>query len=234
MKITGGSKNQGVQVFSMTENQCVWMKTGVVNFKLCDNAYDCTTCAFDKAITRKMVPKPTAFVSWREVKQGRPYFQRECRHMLTGRVQFKFCAHNYECKTCEYDQVLDEEDSSDQPSAIPIHKVAGFSIAEGYYYHKGHSWARIEHGGFVRLGINDFALRLLGRVSDISLPKIGSHLRQSENGWSVYRGEMGAAVLSPMNGIVMATNQNALRRLDLIKTALRPRLAGCCGSPGVA
>ena len=137
--------------------------------------------------------------------------------MLTGRVQFKFCAHSYQCKTCEYDQLLDEEDLSDQSCAVPMNKVSGFAVADGYYYHKGHSWARIEHGGFVRLGIDDFALRLLGSVNDISLPKIGSHLRQSENGWSVSRGKMGAAVLSPMNGTVMATNQNALRRPDLVK-----------------
>ena len=229
MKTKGDDKDRGVQVFSMTENQCVWMKAGVVNFKLCENAYDCTTCAFDKAISRKAVQKPTALVSWREVKRSKPFFQRECRHMLTGRVQFKFCAHNYECKTCEYDQLLDEEDLSAQPSAIHMNKVCGFAVADGYYYHKGHSWARIEHGGFVRLGIDDFALRLLGGPTDISLPKIGSHLRQSENGWSIHRGKMGAAVLSPMNGIVMATNQNALRRPDLTKKDPYGRgLAGCC------
>ncbi len=217
MKTKGDDKNSGVRVFSMTENQCVWMKAGVVNFKICENAFDCTTCAFDKAISRKTVQKPTALVSWREVKRTKPFFQRECRHMLTGRVQFKFCAHNYECKTCEYDQLLDEEVLSAQAPSVYTSKVAGFAVADGYYYHQGHSWARIEHGGFVRLGIDDFALRLLGSVSDISLPKIGSRLKQSEKGWSVCREKMGAAVLSPMNGTVVATNQNALGQPGLIK-----------------
>ena len=35
---------------------------------------------------------------------------KECTHMLTGRVPFKLCSHNYDCKDCAYDQLLDEYD----------------------------------------------------------------------------------------------------------------------------
>jgi glycine cleavage system H lipoate-binding protein len=221
MKTKGEPKSQGVQVFSMTENQCVWMKAGVVNFKICENAFDCTSCAFDKAISRKLAQKPTALVSWKEVMQN-PKLHNECRHMLTGRVIFKLCSHNYECKDCaydqqlyEYDQLLGEEDLS-APAAAQINKVAGFMVADGYYYHKGHSWARIEHGGFVRLGVDDFAWRLLG-PTDISLPKIGTKLKPNQAGWSIQREDKTAKVLSPMSGIVMSTNQNALRHPDLAR-----------------
>lgn len=211
MKTESGDKDRRARVFSASENQCVWMKAGVVNFKLCENAYDCMTCPFDKAMSGEAAVKPTALVAWREVKRGRPYFQRECRHMLTGRVQFKFCGHNYECRTCEYDQLLDEEDLSAQPPAIAVRKVEGFAVADGYYYHKGHSWARIEHGGFIRAGLDDFASRLFGRPTGISLPAIGSRLVQGEIAWTFHRGELSADVLSPVSGTVLATNQNALR-----------------------
>ena len=50
MKTKGEQKGQGVGIFSMSENQCIWMKAGVVNFKICENAFDCTSCAFDKGI----------------------------------------------------------------------------------------------------------------------------------------------------------------------------------------
>lgn len=212
------SKNgKKVRVFSIDENQCIWMKAGIVNYRLCDNAYDCTSCAFDKAMSRKLDRKPTALVSWQDLKRTKPYFDRECRHMLTGRVQFKFCANNYECKVCEFDQFLDEEDLAVAASPVRMTRVLGIALADGYYYHEGHSWARIEHGGFVRLGIDDFALRLLGRPTDISLPKIGSRLKRGENGWSIHREDRHATVLSPVDGTVMATNQSALRRPDLSK-----------------
>ena len=222
MKTKVEQRGQGVQVFSMTENQCIWMKAGVVNFKICENAFDCTSCAFDKGMSRKSVQKPTALVSWKEAMH-QPHLHKECRHMLTGRVIFKLCSHNYECKDCaydqllcEYDQLLCEEDLSAH-SAAQVNKVAGFMVADGYYYHKGHSWARIEHGGFVRLGVDDFAWRLLGGPTDFSLPKIGTKLKQSETGWSIKREGNTAEVLSPMSGIVMTTNQDALRHPNLSK-----------------
>ena len=221
MKTKVEQKGQGVQVFSMSENQCVWMKAGVVNFKICENAFDCTSCAFDKGISKKLSQKPTALVSWKEVMQN-PNLHKQCRHMLTGRVIFKLCSHNFECKDCaydqqlcDYDQFLCEEDLSAH-AAAQVNKVAGFMVADGYYYHKGHTWARIEHGGFVRLGVDDFAWRLLG-PTDISLPKIGTKLKPNQTGWSIKREEMTAEVLSPMSGIVMTTNQNALKQPGLAK-----------------
>jgi glycine cleavage system H lipoate-binding protein len=221
MKTNGEEKGQGVRVFSMSENQCIWMKAGVVNFKICENAFDCTSCAFDKGISRKSVQKPTALVSWKEVMQNSNLHQ-QCRHMLTGRVILKLCIHNYECKDCAYDQQICEYDQLlageglSAHAAVPVNKVAGFMVADGYYYHKGHSWARIEHGGFIRLGIDDFAWRLLG-PTDISLPKIGTKIKPNQTGWSVKRDGMTAEVLTPMSGIVMATNQTALKQPDLYK-----------------
>ena len=43
-----------VQMFEVAEDECIWMKAGVVNFRLCDNAYDCNSCGFDKAMQKAM------------------------------------------------------------------------------------------------------------------------------------------------------------------------------------
>ena len=88
MKTKVEPKGQGMRVFSMSENQCVWMKAGVINFKTCENAFDCTSCGFDKEINGKLAQKSTAPVSWREVMR-QPHLHKQCRHMLTGRVQFQ-------------------------------------------------------------------------------------------------------------------------------------------------
>lgn len=34
------------------ENDCVWMRAKVVNFKLCDREYDCAECPFDRAMKK--------------------------------------------------------------------------------------------------------------------------------------------------------------------------------------
>lgn len=109
MKTKGEQKGQRVRVLTMSEKQCVWMKAGVVDFRICENAFDCTSCAFDKVISQESVQKPTALVSWKEI-MNQPHLHKECRHMLTNRVLFKLCSHNFECKDCAYDQLLYEYD----------------------------------------------------------------------------------------------------------------------------
>ncbi len=47
---TGPPKSRDADGSDTGENECVWMKARVVNFKLCDKAYDCDDCAFDKAM----------------------------------------------------------------------------------------------------------------------------------------------------------------------------------------
>ena len=206
MKSARDKKKQGVQVFAMGEDQCVWMKAGVVSYKLCDNAFDCINCPFDMGMSRSVRKKPETVISWREAMKNKPYTEKECRHMLTGRVRYHFCSNGYRCNLCEFDQYLDEADLAAATCAFHTKSVAGFQVADSYYYHFGHSWARIEHGGFVRVGIDDFALRLLGRPTEIRLPKLGSHLDQTEPGWSIQREDKSASVLSPMRGVVVATN----------------------------
>ena len=131
MKTNGEQQGQRAQVISMSENRCVWMKAGMVTFKTCENDFDCTSCAFDKEIGRKLDQKPTAPVSWREVMR-QPQLHKECRHMLTGRVLFKLCSHNYECKDCAYDQFLYEyeqllgEEYLSALYAPQANQVAGF------------------------------------------------------------------------------------------------------------
>jgi hypothetical protein len=128
MKTKVEQKVQEMRIYSISENQCIWMKAGVVNFKICENAFDCTSCAFDKAISRESAQKPTAIVSWREV-MNQPHLHKECRHMLTGRVLFKLCSHNYECKDCAYDQILYEYDQLLCEEDLSAHSAARVNLS---------------------------------------------------------------------------------------------------------
>ncbi len=52
------------------------------------------------------------------------HLQKECRHMLTGRVLFKLCSHNYECKDCAYDQFLYEYEQLLDREGLLAHSAA--------------------------------------------------------------------------------------------------------------
>ena len=41
------SRPRRIEGFEVLENECIWMKAGVINYRLCDHAYDCNNCPFD-------------------------------------------------------------------------------------------------------------------------------------------------------------------------------------------
>jgi glycine cleavage system H lipoate-binding protein len=92
--------------------------------------------------------------------------------------------------------------------------VAGFNVARDYYFHPGHTWARVEYGGRIRVGIDDFALRLLGPQDQIEMPKLGETVGQNRPGAEMSRGVHKAYPLSPVDGRVLAVNSKISSRAE--------------------
>lgn len=84
----------------MPENPCLWMQSGVVKFKECKNDFDCITCKYDNAMGKKK--------SWQDAMRLRGGMDRTCRHTLTGRIEGRICAINYECSKCDFDQMFED------------------------------------------------------------------------------------------------------------------------------
>jgi len=93
---------------------------------------------------------------------------------------------------------------------LPFNVVGGFNLAPGASYHLGHTWAAKETPKVVRVGLDDFAVRLLGGVDQLDLPARGRWLRQGEKGWTVARGDHRFEMLSPIEGEVVDVNQEVL------------------------
>jgi len=97
-----------------------------------------------------------------------------------------------------------------EPQALPVNIVGGFNLAPGASYHVGHTWAAKETRNIVRVGLDDFAVRLLGNVDQLDLPARGRWLRQGEKGWTVARGSHRFEMLSPIEGEVVDVNQQVV------------------------
>lgn len=82
--------------------------------------------------------------------------------------------------------------------------------AEGVYFHQGHSWAAPEGGEVVRVGMDDFAQKMLGKIDAIKFPKVGSQVTQGEKGWSLLVGSKSIDMLSPVDGKIVDINENML------------------------
>jgi glycine cleavage system H lipoate-binding protein len=216
-------KKKILQGFNVLEDECIWMKAGVINYRKCDNGFDCNTCPFDKGMRRAMgiqddLATKQAAPRWVELLQQKYYgSDRPCRHALTSRIDApKICTMNYECYHCAFDQMLDEADfvmNMDAPNTI---FASGYTLAKGYYYHMGHSWSRFEHGGRVRIGMDDFSGKVFGPARSLTLPPLGEKMRQNKVGWAFARNGHEAAVLSPVSGTVLAVNHNAYDHPEVV------------------
>ena len=186
-------------------NPCLWMQAGVVKFKNCDNYYDCTTCKYDNAMGQKA--EKGKQLAWQAAMRLRPDMDRVCRHSLTQRIDTRICAYDYECGKCDFDQYFEDVWTVKYQSLpFEVHQVKGFDVPMGYYFHNGHAWARIESGGNIRVGLDDFSLKLLGKADAFDLPLMGKELDQGKAGWGLKRKENSADVLSPIDGVIMEVN----------------------------
>jgi glycine cleavage system H lipoate-binding protein len=188
-----------------TANPCIWMQAGVVEFKNCNNFYDCTTCKYDTGMNKRVEAKKQ--ISWQSAMRKRSGLERECRHSLTNRIEKRSCAYDYECSKCDFDQFFEDVWTA-KTRSLPneVQQVKGFGVPMGYYFHNGHTWVRIESGGYIRIGLDDFALKLLGKADALDLPNMGKELDSGKVGWGIRRNENLADVLSPVDGVIMEVN----------------------------
>jgi len=209
MKSSNKEKSSKMVVYDLTSNLCVWSKAGVTEGRICHNAFDCTTCAFDNKVQRELAEvKGWHTNRWLDKKRyGDVTFEeRKCRYMLTGQVSQKYCVRSFNCASCEYDQIMEDTHLAQAVPEPGLHIVAGFAVPENYYFHRGHTWTRVEYGGWLRIGLDDFALRLLGPLERFDLPELGGAVHQGDPGWSFSREQNRAQVLSPVDGIVVSVN----------------------------
>jgi glycine cleavage system H lipoate-binding protein len=197
-----------------TANPCIWMQAGVVGFKNCNNFGDCTTCKYDLGMQKKVAQGKQS--SWQDAMRTREGLERICRHSLTNRIEKRRCAYDYECSTCDFDQFF-EDVWSTKTKTIPyeVQEVKGFRVPMGYYYHGGHTWARIESGGYIRVGMDDFSLKLLGSPDALDLPLMGKELDKGKVGWGLKRSQNLADVLSPVDGVIVEVNSGVRERPKL-------------------
>ncbi len=66
------------------------------------------------------------------------------------------------------------------PARLDEGYIDGFHVPEHLSYHPGHSWLVRERKNVVRVGADEFAAALAGKVERIELPKPGQWIRQGQ------------------------------------------------------
>jgi glycine cleavage system H lipoate-binding protein len=102
------------------------------------------------------------------------------------------------------------------PRVVPS-LVAGFQVPENVRYHAGHTWALSESQDLIRVGMDDFASKLVGKIENIALPQRGRWVRQGQKIWTIFRDGKSVDMVSPIEGTVTDVNEAAATNPELAR-----------------
>jgi len=95
--------------------------------------------------------------------------------------------------------------------------VAGFDVPENVRYHAGHTWALSESRELVRVGMDDFASKLIGKIDSIVLPQRGRWVRQGQKIWTIFRDGKSVDMVSPIEGTITDVNDAVAKNPELAR-----------------
>ena len=104
------------------------------------------------------------------------------------------------------------------PALVGGDYVSGFHTPGQVSYHPGHTWLVQERKSVVRMGADEFAAALAGRIEKIELPRPGQWVRQGQKILSFYRNGEKTEMVSPTEGEVMAINLEVVNNPALVRS----------------
>ncbi|MGB5893188.1 MAG: response regulator [Ignavibacteriaceae bacterium] len=86
-------------------------------------------------------------------------------------------------------------------------KTPEFLIPGGVFISEGHCWANIDDKGMVKVGLDDFARKLIGKIDAIELPNLGLIIRKGQRLFAVKQDNRRVTFNSPVSGKVKEINK---------------------------
>ena len=83
------------------------------------------------------------------------------------------------------------------------HKI---NVPAGVFVSPAHAWISLELNGRVRVGLDDFAQRLLGPIDGLVFPVAGQRIEKGTPLFSIIRGSRLLSFPSPLTGVVASVN----------------------------
>jgi len=81
----------------------------------------------------------------------------------------------------------------------------------------GHVWVSVTVPGIVRLGMDDFARKMIGHIDGIELPAEGARIRKGDPLFGIRQGGRTATFHAPVSGVVQNLNTDLPHHLDWLE-----------------
>jgi len=181
-------KKNYYQLIPKKELKCVWMTAGLLSYKLCKYDLQCEKCPLD----------------W------------ELRN-LSATPSFDLAASQ------EWKNINSEEARPTPPwkkersgGDLLTEDLSRLNINGSLFYHPGHTWIKVEKADEVRIGLDYFLGKMIGKVKVIVLPLSGRRCLQGENLCSIIQEEGILHIVFPVSGLILSFNQKLKDQPELI------------------
>jgi len=104
-----------------------------------------------------------------------------------------------------------------QISEFENRDIDQFSIPGGVFISEGHCWLSLSEDGTAKIGIDDFAKKMMGRIDDIDQPNLGREIKKGETLFSLKQGNRTLPFITPVSGKIVKINSHLLNNLDLLE-----------------
>jgi len=91
-----------------------------------------------------------------------------------------------------------------------------FSIPGGVFISKNHTWVSMNQEGIAKVGIDDFAKKLIGKVSAVELPNLGMNVKAGQPLFTIKQGNKTITFNSPVSGKVSQINTLLKENVDAL------------------
>ncbi len=91
-----------------------------------------------------------------------------------------------------------------------------FSIPGGVFIYKNHTWVNMNQEGIAKVGIDDFAKKLVGKVTSLELPNLGMNVKAGQPLFTIKQGNRSVSFSSPVSGKVSQINTLLKENIDAL------------------
>jgi len=96
-------------------------------------------------------------------------------------------------------------------------EIDQFSIPGGVFISEGHCWLSLDEDGTAKIGVDDFAKKVIGRIDEIDLPNLGRKIKKGEALFSLKQGKMTIPFFAPASGKIVKINSQLLDHMDILE-----------------
>ncbi len=181
-------KKNYYQLIPEEDLKCVWMTAGLLSYKLCKYNLQCEKCPLDWELRNLSGAPSQGSAASQEKNQIN---SEEARSPATWR------------KEGSARVVLTED-------------LSRLNINGSLFYHPGHTWVKVEKADEVRIGIDSFLGKMIGKVKVIVLPLSGGRFLQGDTLCSIIREEGILYIVFPVSGSILSVNQKLKDQPELV------------------